>query len=144
MNYTLHPHNVDIFYHLILLCGVRLGPRPRFHICTYWNETGCLYLLYISYLTSFTWYIISAFGSRYTTLHPLCCFFSIYLKLIHTTNRFLIAVWWATCLTLRTTFDSHRDFQLCTKNTGSLFYMDMNKKPEQLIWWPCISFQTIC
>ena len=50
-----NPHNIDIRYHLIMQYGVWLDPRPRFTICTYWNETDCLHLLYISYLTSFTW-----------------------------------------------------------------------------------------
>ena len=36
---------------------VWLGPRPRLTICTYRNETDCLYLLYISYFTSCTWHI---------------------------------------------------------------------------------------
>ena len=51
-------HNTDIFYRLIIRCMVRLDPRPRFTICTCRNETDCLYLLYISYLTSFTCHII--------------------------------------------------------------------------------------
>ena len=32
---TFNPHNTDIFYRLIIPCGVRLDPRPRFTICTY-------------------------------------------------------------------------------------------------------------
>ena len=52
-----NPHNTDIFYHLIIPCRVQLDPRPRFTICTYQNETDCLHLLYISYLTSFIWHI---------------------------------------------------------------------------------------
>ena len=42
---NINPHNTDIFYCLIIPCGVRLDPRPRFTICTSQNETDCLYLL---------------------------------------------------------------------------------------------------
>ena len=42
---TINPQNTDILYFLIVPCGARLDPRPRFTICTYRNETDCLYLL---------------------------------------------------------------------------------------------------
>ena len=41
--HSINPHNTDIIYRLIVPCG--LDPRPRFTLCTYQNETDCLYLL---------------------------------------------------------------------------------------------------
>ena len=45
ISYFINPHNTNIFYWLIIPCGVQLDPRPRFTIYTYRNETGCLYFL---------------------------------------------------------------------------------------------------
>ena len=45
---VFNPCNIDIFCRLIILCGVQLDPRPRFTICTYRNETDCLYLLVLN------------------------------------------------------------------------------------------------
>ena len=75
-NYWFIPHNTDIFYCLILPCGVRVDPRPRFTICTYRNDTDCLYLLYISYLTSFTWHIIWTRIRKVPLQHPWATFLS--------------------------------------------------------------------
>ena len=79
--HNINPHNIDIFYCLILLCGVRLDLRPRFTICTYRNETDSLYLLCISYLTSFTWHIIWRRIRKVPLQHPWATFLSYTLKL---------------------------------------------------------------
>ena len=39
------------------MCGP-IGPQTKIHNLHYQNETDCLYLLYISYLTLFAWHII--------------------------------------------------------------------------------------
>ena len=66
-----NPLNTDIFYRLILQMG-----SPRFTVCTYRNETDCLYLLYISYLTSFTWHIIWTRIRKVSFQHPWATFLS--------------------------------------------------------------------
>ena len=77
----INPHSADIFYRLILLCGVRLDPRPRFTICTYQNDTACLYLLCISYLTTFACHIIWRTIRKVPLQHPWATFLSYMQKI---------------------------------------------------------------
>ena len=72
----INPQSTDIFYHLIIPCGVQLDPRQRFTICTYQNETDCLHLLYISNFTLFTWHIIWMRIRKVPLQHPWATFLS--------------------------------------------------------------------
>ena len=85
MNICLNPHSTDIFYHLIILCGipcgVQLDPRQRFTICTYQNEADCLHLLYISNFTLFTWHIIWMKIRKVPLQHPWATFLSYKQKM---------------------------------------------------------------
>ena len=76
-----NPHSTEIFYHLIIPCGVQLDPRQRFTICTYQNETDCLHLLYISNLTLFTWHIIWMRIRKVPLQHPWATFLSYKQKM---------------------------------------------------------------
>ena len=58
-----------------------MNSRQRFTICTYRNETDCLYLLYISYLTSFAWHIIWTRIRKLPLQHPWATFLSYKQKI---------------------------------------------------------------
>ena len=76
-----NPHSTDIFYRLIIPCGVQLDPRQRFTICTYQNETDCLHLLYISNFTLFTWHIVWMRIRKVPLQHPWATFLSYKQKM---------------------------------------------------------------